>query len=52
MRRREFITVLVGAAAWPVVAPAQQTAMAVIRYLSGRFHCAPEDEDAADYCGL
>jgi putative tryptophan/tyrosine transport system substrate-binding protein len=52
MRRRDFIVGLGGAAAWPVVARAQQPAMPVIGFLHSGFVAANRETISAFHQGL
>ena len=52
MRRREFIALIGGAAAWPYGARAQQQALPVIGFLSGSAEAPMRSATAAFHQGL
>jgi putative ABC transport system substrate-binding protein len=52
MRRRDFITLLGGAAAWPLTVQAQQLGMPVVGYLDSKVEAASTHQVAAFRKGL
>ena len=52
MRRREFISMVAGTTVWPLAAWAQQPAMPVVGFLSGRSEDEAKGDTAAFLQGL